>query len=130
MLEPGAELNERAGRVIGAAIEVHSVLGPGFQEAIYEEAFAGELEQLSIAFERQKAFSVPYKQRIVGEGRTDFLVEGALVVEIKAVERLMPVHKAQVISYLKATRCTLGLLINFNETLLKTGIQRIVYSRS
>ena len=128
--EPSEELNALAGRVIGAAIEVHSVLGPGYQEAICEEALAIELGQHDIPFERQKDFAVPYKRHSVGEGRIDFLIEGVLVVEIKAVERLLPVHKAQVISYLKATGSQLGLLINFNENLLKNGIQRIVYSRS
>jgi GxxExxY protein len=124
--EPDRSLDELARRMIGAAIEVHRELGPGYQESLYEEALAVEFRSNGIGFERQKSFSVGCKGQAVGEGRVDFLIEGKLVVELKAVERLMPVHKAQVISYLKATECHLGLLINFNENLLRSGVQRIV----
>jgi GxxExxY protein len=86
------------------------------------------LSRVGIDFERQSVFSVTYKEHVVGEGRVDFLIASILVLEIKAVERLQPVHKAQVISYLKATSCQVGLLINFNESLLRSGIQRIVYT--
>jgi GxxExxY protein len=127
--EPDHVLDELARRVIGAAIEVHRELGPGYQEAFCEEALAFEFQSGGIGFERQKAFSVNYKGRAVGEGRVDFLVESKLVVELKAVERLIPVHKAQLISYLKATRCRLGLLINFNENLLRDGVQRVVLTK-
>ena len=127
-MEPGKEIDELARMVIGAAIEVHRELGPGYQESIYEDALAFELQQRGIKFERQKTFSVSYKRKLVGEGRVDFLVGGKLVVELKAVEKLQPVHKAQVISYLKANSCQLGLLINFNDNLLRNGIQRIIFS--
>ena len=127
-MEPENAINELTRRVIGAAIEVHRALGPGYQESMYEEALAFEFAQMALSVERQRAFSVYYKEQVVGEGRIDFLVENILVVELKAVERLQPVHKAQVISYLKAVSCQLGLLINFNESLLRTGIQRIVFT--
>jgi GxxExxY protein len=127
-MEPSIEIDALATGVIGAAIEVHRLLGPGYLESVYEDALSTELELQQILFERQKSFSLSYKHRRVGEGRLDFLVDGCLVVEIKAVERLLPIHKAQVISYLKATRQRVGLLINFNERMLKTGIQRIVWS--
>ena len=127
-MEPARELNQMTDKVIGAAIEVHRILGPGYQESIYEEALAFELSRMGVAFDRQKAFSVTYKKHVVGEGRIDLLVNGILVVELKAIEKMQPVHRAQVISYLKATSCQLGLLINFNENLLKSGVQRIVYS--
>ncbi len=126
--EPNQNLDELAHRVIGAAIEVHRELGPGYLESVYEEAMAIELNNLRIGFERQLVFSVPYKDQKVGEGRIDFLVEGRLIVELKAVDKLVPIHTAQVISYLKATGCTLGLLINFNERLLRSGIQRVILS--
>ena len=126
--EPSQDLDELAHRVIGAAIEVHKVLGPGYLESVYEEAMAIELNDQGIAFKRQFAFAVPYKERLVGEGRLDFLVEGILVVELKAVDKLNQVHISQVISYLKATGSTLGLLINFNERLLRSGIQRVILS--
>jgi GxxExxY protein len=127
-MEPSKEIDAFAQSVIGAALEVHRVLGPGYQEAIYEEALSLELTRIGIGFERQKSFRVDYKGRAVGEGRVDLLVERKLVVELKAIERLQSVHKAQVISYLKATACQIGLLINFNESLLRSGIQRVIYS--
>ena len=127
-MEPSRDEDELARAVIGAAIEVHRELGPGYFEAIYEEALARELAQIGISYERQKAFTVSYKGCTVGEGRVDFLVDGKLVVELKAIEKLLPVHKAQVISYLRATSSSLGLLINFNENLLRTGIQRVVFT--
>jgi GxxExxY protein len=127
-MEPTTEANDLSRRVIGAAIEVHKGLGPGYQESFYEEAMGFELSRVGIDFERQSVFSVTYKEHVVGEGRVDFLIASILVLEIKAVERLQPVHKAQVISYLKATSYQVGLLINFNESLLRSGIQRIVYT--
>ena len=87
-----------------------------------------ELRLREVLFERQQAVSVSYKGYAVGEGRVDLLVGGELIVELKAVEKLLPVHKAQVISYLKARGSTLALLINFNERLLRDGIQRVVLS--
>jgi GxxExxY protein len=87
-----------------------------------------ELNLRGIPFERQKSMGVDYKGHPVGEGRLDLLVDGCLIVELKAVEALAPIHTAQVLSYLKATRLPLGLLINFNVPVLKSGIKRIVLS--
>ena len=101
---------------------------PGFLESIYEEALCIELEDRQIPFERQKEISVLYKDRQIGQQRIDLLVGKSLIVELKAVEALAEIHKAQVISYLKATHLSLGLLINFNVPVLKNGIQRIVYT--
>jgi len=126
MKEPDQELDAVAHSVIGAAIEVHRYLGPGYLESVYEEAMAVELELCGLSFERQKPFAIDYERRAVGEGRMDLLVAKRLVVELKAVESLAPIHKAQVISYLKATKCELGLLINFNVEVLKNGVQRVV----
>jgi len=128
--EPAEALDALAHAVIGAAIEVHRILGPGYVESIYEQALAVELGIRGVRYERQKPFEVMFKGSTVGEGRLDFLVESCLVVELKAVERLMPVHKAQVISYLKAVSCELGLLLNFNENLLRRGTQRIILSQT
>ncbi len=129
MREPGKQLDDLARVVVDAAMEVHRELGPGFVEGVYEEALAVELRLRNVEFERQKPISVSYKGCPVGEGRVDLLVGGLLIVELKAVEKLLPVHKAQVISYLKARSAALGLLINFNERLLKDGIQRIVLTQ-
>ena len=121
-------MDQLAHAVIGAAIEVHRQLGPGFLESVYEEALCIELEDRRIPFERQKEISVLYKGRPIGVQRIDLLVGQSLVVELKAVEALAEIHQAQVISYLKATHLLLGLLINFNVPVLKSGIQRIVYT--
>lgn len=124
--EPDKEADIVAREVIAAAIEVHRHLGPGFLESVYEEALAVELNLRQIPFQRQKSIAVDYKSYAVGEGRLDFLVNEVLVVEIKAVEVLAPIHIAQVLSYLKATGLQLGLLINFHVSVLKEGIQRVV----
>ena len=122
----GEGMNELTGAVIGAAIEVHRVLGAGFLESVYEEALAMELELRGIGFSRQKVVAVTYKGRRIGEGKLDLLVANTLIVGLKAVANLTPIHEAQVLSYLKMTRYPLGLLINFNVPLLKDGIRRII----
>jgi GxxExxY protein len=124
--EPSQRADELAHAVIGAAIEVHRHLGPGFLESVYEEALGLELAEAGIPFERQKEIGVAYKGRIIGKHRLDLLVDGMLIVELKTVEALADVHQAQIISYLKATRQPLGLLINFNVPVLKSGIRRVV----
>ncbi len=127
-MEPGSELDRLAHAVIGAAIEVHRSLGPGFLKSVYEGALCIELDVRRIPFERQWPVAVNYEGHPVGEGRLDLLVGGVLVVELKAVEGVAPIHVAQVMSYLKATGHRLGLLINFNVPFLKNGIKRIVLS--
>jgi GxxExxY protein len=128
MEEPSKELDLFAHEVIGAAIEVHRLIGPGYLESVYEEALSVELNLRNIPFTRQVIISVNYKDHAVGEGRLDFLVGGKLVVELKAVDTLAPIHTAQVLSYLKATGKRLGLLINFNTSILKNGLKRVIYS--
>jgi len=127
--EPSPAVDECARAVIGCAIEVHRTLGPGFLEAIYEQALAVEMELRNIPFVRQPVFELAYKSRPIGTDRLDFLVDRQLVVELKAVEQLTPVHTAQVVSYLKATNLHLGLLLNFNvRQLVPTGVKRVVRS--
>lgn len=115
--------------MVDAALEVHRTLGPGFGELVYENALCIELELRGLAFTRQPTTTVEYKGRCVGEGRLDLVVAGLLVVELKAVNCLAAVHVAQVLAYLKATGRELGLLINFNEARLKSGIRRVVLTR-
>jgi GxxExxY protein len=117
---------EAAFAAIGAAIEVHRILGPGFPESVYEQALAIELDHRRIPFQRQHVFTVVYKGEIVGSGRADFLIADALVLELKSVERLTAVHGAQVMAYLNALNLRLGLVMNFNSAVLKGGIQRVV----
>lgn len=111
--------------VIGAAMEVHTTLGPGYLEATYEEALAGELRERGIVFVRQSPVEIHYKGAIVGQQRIDFLVGQELILELKSVESLIPVHAAQVRSYLVALGLELGLLINFNVPHLRDGIKRV-----
>ena len=126
MLEPPLQLDETTSAVIGAALEAHRVLGPGFLETVYEEAMAVEFGLRGIPFERQKPINVSYKGHPIGEGRLDFFVQDSVIVELKAAEKLLPIHQAQLMSYLKAAGCRLGLLINFHERLLKDGVRRVV----
>jgi len=128
-MEPPEKLDEAAREVIGAAIEVHRELGPGFLEAVYEEALSRELEGRGVQFERQVPVTVVYKGYEVGRGRIDLLVENGLVVELKAIDNLSTLHRAQVISYLRALSSPLGLLINFNVDLLRQGVKRIVLTK-
>lgn len=120
-----AQIEEASNKVIGAAIEVHRHLGPGYLESVYEEALAAELTLRAIPFARQVVFGLDYKGHVIGEGRLDFMVDGCLIVELKAVEALAPIHTAQCISYLKANQKRLALLINFNVSVLKDGIKRV-----
>ena len=120
-------LNKISESVIGACIEVHREVGPGLLESAYEECLAYEFSQRGLSFERQKPLPVVYKAvRLDGGYRMDFLVENSVVVELKTVEALLPVHDAQVLTYLKLAKMSLGLLINFNVPLLKHGLKRIV----
>jgi GxxExxY protein len=120
-------LNLITERIIGAAIEVHRALGPGLLESAYEACLAYELIQSGYQVEHQKPLPVIYKEvRLECGYRLDVLVEEAVIVEIKAVERLMPIHQAQLLSYLKLSGCNVGLLINFNVEILKSGIRRVV----
>ena len=120
-------LNDITEQVIGAAIAVHRVLGPGLLESAYEACLAYELAERGLTVERQKSLPVTYRDVRVDCGyRVDLLVEGLVVVELKAVEELGPIHEAQLLSYLKLSGCRVGLLINFNVKVLKQGIRRMV----
>jgi GxxExxY protein len=119
--------NELSGKIIGAAIEVHSILGPGLLEFLYEEALAIELGQRGLTVARQVEIPVAYKQeRLRNVLRLDILVNGLVIVEVKSVERILPVHEAQLLSYLRLSDKRLGLLINFNSTVLSRSVRRIV----
>ena len=121
-----AQLESLARETIGAAIEVHQYLGPGFPESVYENAMHLELDDRGLNSETQVPIKVSYKGRPVGEGRADLLIENRLIVELKTVEALSRVHTAQVIGYLRAKELRLGLLINFHCKILKEGIQRVI----
>ena len=123
-----ARLNGPTEQIIGAAIAAHHELGPGMLESAYEACLTYELLERDLAIERQKTLPVAYRGQILDCGyRVDLLVEGAVVVEIKCVERFEKVHSAQLLSYLRFTKCKVGLLINFNvKWLANDGIKRVV----
>jgi len=121
------ELETVASAVVHSAFAVHSNLGPGLLESVYEICLAHELHERGVPFERQIPLPVVYgSQRIEAGLRLDLLMAGSVIVELKAVENLLPIHKAQVLTYLKLSGHRLGLLINFNVPLIKEGIKRIV----
>jgi len=121
------QLDRITDAIIGAAIEVHRALGPGLLESAYEACLSFELVERGLKAEQQKALPVVYREVRLDCGyRLDLLVENVVVVEIKAVDVLMPVHTAQLLSYLKLSRCPVGLLINFNVKMLRDGIRRLV----
>jgi len=114
-------------KIIGAAIEVHRHLGPGLLESAYEQCLCQELESLNLEFRRQVVVPVVYKGSAVEPGfRADLIVEGEVLLELKAVEKVLPVHEAQLLTYLKLSGIGKGLLMNFNATPLKNGIKRFV----
>jgi GxxExxY protein len=114
-------------RVIGLAIDVHRHLGPGLLESAYEECLCFELNQAGIAFRRQVALPIIYKDIRLDCGyRIDVVVENTLIIEIKAVERMLPVHEAQMLTYLRLSQLRVGLLMNFNSVVLKDGLKRFV----
>ena len=119
-------MEDLAYRVIGAAIEVHAEIGPGFLESIYHNALAYELEQRGIAYQREEKVVVVFKEQVVGEGRIDLLVDQKLVVELKTVEAVTDIHRAQVSAYLKASGLRLGLLLNFNTAVMRDGVKRVI----
>jgi GxxExxY protein len=112
--------------VIAACIEVHRELGPGLLEGIYEECLCHELASRGLGFERQKTVPVTYKGRVLDQGyRTDLVVEKSVLVEVKAVEVLLPVHAAQVVTYLRICGLDAGLLVNFNALTIRAGLRRV-----
>ncbi len=120
-------LNNLSGKAIGLCMEIHRELGPGLLESAYEECLAYELGINGIAFERQRALPVRYKEVRLDCGyRLDFVLENSLILELKAVTELHPIHSAQLLTYLKLDDKPLGLLINFNVPVLKDGIKRVV----
>ena len=113
--------------IIEAAIEVHRVLGPGLLESVYEICLCYELEKRGIFFERQKSLPVSYKGIMLDCGyRIDLIVNHSVIVELKSVDALLPVHEAQLLTYLKLSGLRTGLLLNFNSRLLKDGIKRMI----
>ena len=121
------EFDELSNRIIGLAIEVHRNLGPGLLESTYEQCLASELFEANVPFRLQAELPVKYKNKTIDCGhRIDVFVDDALIVELKSVEKLLPIHEAQLLTYLKLANIKAGLLINFNVQLLKDGIKRMV----
>ena len=120
-------INELTEKVTGLAIKVHRKLGPGFLESAYQAALAYELQKAGIQFEKEKELPVYYEDIMLDVGfRCDFIIDGRLIIECKAVKELTEIDKAQLLNYLKLTNLQVGLLINFNVLILKNGIKRLV----
>lgn len=114
-------------QVIGICIDIHRKLGPGLLESVYEEILSYELTKNNLSYERQKSVDIFWDEIKIDKGfRTDLIVEGSIIIEIKSVKELEPVHYKQLLTYLKLTNLNLGLLINFNENILKNGVKRVV----
>ena len=121
------DINKLSNKIIGAAIEVHKGLGPGLLESAYEECLCYELSLREISYDRQLSLPVLYKEKQLDCGyRIDVLVENAIILELKAVDKIEAIHKAQLLTYLKLSDIHLGLLLNFNVPVMKDGIVRIV----
>lgn len=120
-------VDELSSRVLGAAIEVHRNLGPGLLESVYQQCLAYELSKLNVKFSMEHPIPVRYKDVNVDCAfRADLIVENNIIIEIKSAEKILPIHEAQLLTYLRLTGIRLGLLINFNTRLLKNGIKRII----
>jgi GxxExxY protein len=125
-----ARLNALTHKILGAAIEVHRVLGPGLLESIYLACFEFELSQAGLAFVKQQSVPIIYKsQHLSCAYRVDLVVEDLVIVEVKAVEALLPVFEAQLLTYLRLKECPLGLLINFNVSRLMQGVKRCIHPK-
>jgi GxxExxY protein len=125
--DPMKELDEITGAIVDAALKIHIELGPGLLESVYEVVLSRTLEKRGFSVERQKAIRFEYDGMVFEEGfRTDLLVEGRVVVELKSVEKLAPVHSKQLLTYLRLMNLPVGLLVNFGAATLKEGLHRIV----
>ena len=120
------ELELLVQQTIGCCLEVHRCLGPGLGERLYHEACVIELHSRGLAFERERRIAIRYKDRFLSHQRIDLLVDSRLILEVKSVDRLHPVHVAQVVGYLRLIELRVGLVVNFNVELLKHGIRRVV----
>jgi GxxExxY protein len=123
MLDGNTEITDR---ILSCAIEVHRVLGPGLPEAACETALCIELQLRGISFQRQLGVPIHYKGQLISEYRPDLVVAHQVVVEVKSVEHLAPVHLAQMLTYLRITSLNVGLILNFNSATMKAGTRRVV----
>jgi GxxExxY protein len=123
MLDGNTELTER---IIGCAIEVHRVLGPGLPEVVCETALCMELQSRGLTFKRQMGVPVYYKGELISEYHPDLIVDDEIIVEVKSIERIADVHVAQVKTYLRITSLNVGLILNFNSAAMRAGIRRVV----
>ena len=121
------DINELTSSIIGCAIEVHKELGPGLLESVYKECLFFELKQAGFQVEKEVSVPILYKGHKLSSGfRIDLLVENRVIIELKAVTEVHPIYEAQTLTYLKLKKAEIGLLINFNEKMLKDGIQRVI----
>ncbi|MCA9041418.1 MAG: GxxExxY protein [Planctomycetaceae bacterium] len=121
------KVDQLARTIIDSAFQVHRELGPGLLESVYQSCLCYELSSRKIKFEQEIVLPIKYKKLLLESGlRLDLLIEKSIIVELKSVEKILPIHEAQILTYLKITGCRLGLIINFNEVRIKSGIKRLV----
>ncbi len=131
MEEPTEHENKIAEKILDAAFIVHRELGPGLLESAYEVCLCEILREMNLDFERQSPITVPFRGKILDAAfRADLIVENCVLVELKSIEKLLPIHDAQILTYLKLSKIKLGLLLNFNTKLMKQGIRRLVLSQN
>jgi len=119
------KINDITGEIVDASLKIHKALGPGLLERVYEDCLFYELEQRKLKVTKQQRIPIHYEELIIGEAfRLDLFVEDAVIVELKSAEALLPIHEAQILTYMKLANITTGLLINFNVPLIKNGIKR------
>ena len=128
-MEPSTELNDASREIVDGAMQVHRTLGPGLLESVYERCLAHELRSRGLLVDLQVSAPVKYEDLVIDAGfRMDMVVNGGIIIELKSVERLLPLHEAQLLTYLKLTGNPIGLLINFNTPRLKDGLRRLIKS--
>lgn len=131
VIDMNQEVNHTTRELMDCFLTVHKQMGPGLLESIYEECLCYELKKRNISFERQKALPLRYDRAILESGlRLDLVVDGKVIVELKSIEKILPVHEAQVISYLKLADMEVGFLVNFNTPLMRDGVKRFVRSNA
>jgi GxxExxY protein len=131
MREPTDHENKIAEQILDAAFIVHKELGPGLLESAYEFCLSDVLRDYGLSFEQQKIMDIPFRNKIVKAGfRADLVVEDCVLVELKCADKIIPLHEAQILTYLRLSRIKIGLLLNFNTPLLKNGIRRFVLSKN
>ena len=122
---PSRKINDITGEIVDSSLKVHKLMGPGLYEKVYEDCLCHELEKRGLHLERQHPVTVQYEELVIHNAfKIDMFVENSVIVELKSVDKIIPIHEAQILTYMRLSKTSLGLLINFNVPLIKDGIKR------